>query len=287
MTLLRSSLLPLILVCCMAGAGCDRLPQGEPVAEVNEPDYAEGKRLLRQGNEQGALSAFTRVIHARPDAAPESHLEVGLLYLQEVKDPIAAIYHFRRYLELKPNSSERELIEQRIAVATRDFARTLPAQPLENQIMRNDLLDVVEKLQIENTRLKDEVAVLRAATSATGPVAQRQGANLSVSTLDPTPVVETQSTPPRAAPRFSPAPAETLQARPATSPTRPSTALPTPPPAAAAGRTHVVVKGDTLYNLARRYYNNSTRAKDIYAANRNQMRSENDLQIGMQLVIPQ
>ena len=280
MTTARSSLFTLILVCFFVGAGCDRMPKGEPVAEVNEPNYTEGKRLLRQGNEQGALSAFTRVIHARPDSAPESHLEVGLLYLQEVKDPIAAIYHFRRYLELKPNSSERELIEQRIAVATRDFARTLPAQPLENQMMRNDLLDVVEKLQIENTRLKDEVAVLRAATSASGPAALRQAANLSVTPADSPPVIGAESNPSRPVPRFTPAPAETLESRVVAEPTRPSATTP-------AGRIHVVVKGDTLYNLARRYYNNSSRAKDIFAANRNQMRTENDLQIGMQLVIPQ
>jgi len=47
-----------------------------------------------------------------------------------------------------------------------------------------------------------------------------------------------------------------------------------------------VVKGDTLYALARRYFQDSTRARDIYAANRNKMRSQNDLQVGMVLVIP-
>ncbi len=270
----------LLLATLMAGLGCDRLPKGERVAEINEPDYVEGQRLLRQGNEQAALAAFTRVIHARPDDSPESHLEVGLLFLQEVKDPIAAIYHFRRYLELKPNSQNRSLVEQRIEVATRDFARTLPAQPLENQMMRNDLLDVVERLQVENTRLKDEVAMLRAATSANGPSALRQTANVSVTpppSMTATNPATTSSTPSR----FTVAPEEQVVQRQVAPPTRPEAA------ATPSQRIHVVVKGDTLYSLARRYYNNSTRAKDIYAANRNQMRSENDLQIGMQLVIPQ
>lgn len=280
MPLFRVPLFVVSLALMLAGAGCDRLPKTEQVAEINEPDYVEGQRLLRQGNEQAALAAFTRVIHARPDDAPESHLEVGLLFLQEVKDPIAAIYHFRRYLELKPNSQSRDLVQQRIEVAIRDFARTLPAQPMENQMMRNDLLDVVERLQVENTRLKDEVAMLRAVTSADGPVALRQTANVSAARSSPAVVVDSPAESARPS-RFTAAPDEQAVQRQTAPPTRPTSALPT------SQRIHTVVKGDTLYSLARRYYRNSTRAKDIYAANRGQMRSQNDLQIGMQLVIPE
>ncbi len=271
-----------LLLAVFAAAGCDRLPKGEPVAEINEPDYVEGQRLLRQGNEQAALAAFTRVINARPQDAAESHLQLGLLYLEEVKDPITAIYHFRRYLELKPNSTNRDLVEQRIEVATRDFARTLPAQPLENQIMRNDLLDVVENLRVENTRLKDEVARLRESSSAGSPSALRQTANLSAAPTQTASLAPPENTANRGS-RFSAAPLETLEERPVTTPTRPSET----PAAATAQRVHTVAKGDTLYSLARRYYNNPSRAKDIYTANRNQMRSANDLQIGMRLVIPE
>ena len=263
--------LPVLLLGWGFFAGCNRLPDGETVAEVNEPAYEEGKRLIRQGREQAALAEFTRVIATRQDGAPESHLEVGLLYQLEVKDPIAAIYHFRRYLELKPNSPQADLVRGRIDVATRDFARTLPAQPLENQIIRKDLLDVVEKLQIENTRLKDEVATLRGNRSTSrGTVA-----DLSANNPSPPPARNQAATSP-----FSRAPISVETARP--TPQRPQR-----PEAAPTVRTHTVVKGDTLYALARRYYNDSTRAKDIYGANRNKMRSQNDLQVGMQLVIPQ
>lgn len=253
-------------------AGCNRLPEGEAIAEVNEPAYEEGKRLLKQGREQAALAAFTRVIQTRQDGAPESHLEVGLLYQLEIKDPITAIYHFRRYLELKPNSPQADLVRQRIDAATREFARTLPAQPLENQALRNDLLEVVEQLQRENTRLKDELAQLygsRATSQGTQTVQAPPPAAASTPAVTP----------------FSraPIPTDEQQARPVTRPTRPD--------AATAGtaeptRIHVVVKGDTLYALARHYYQDPSRAKDIYAANRNKMRSQNDLQLGMRLIIP-
>src|SRR5690606_37531444 len=143
-------------------AGCERPATGMLTAEIDEPAYRRGKELLRQGRNQEALAAFLNVIEQRGgDNAPESHLEVGLLYQQQIKDPIAAIYHYRRYTELKPNSPQADLVRQRIAAATRDFARTLPAQPLENQVMRNDLLEVVERLQRENVELKDQLAAAR------------------------------------------------------------------------------------------------------------------------------
>lgn len=270
---LRHFIIPFICVGLLL-AGCNRLPEGETVAEINEPAYEEGKRLIRQGREQAALASFTRVINTRKDGAPESHLEVGLLYETEVKDPIAAIYHFRRYLELKPNSPQADLVRGRIDGATRDFARTLPAQPLENQTLRNDLLDVVDQLQRENTRLKDEVATLRGNRSTSrGTVA-----DLSVGNARPMrPRLQTPTANPVSRSPISAAPerATSPPQRPATT----TTAEPT--------RMHTVVKGDTLYGLSRRYYQDSTRAKDIFAANRSKMKSQNDLQVGMRLVIPQ
>jgi nucleoid-associated protein YgaU len=48
-----------------------------------------------------------------------------------------------------------------------------------------------------------------------------------------------------------------------------------------------VGKGDTLFSLAQRYYGNKSRWRDIYAANRDVMKSEGDLRIGMEVKIPQ
>jgi len=49
----------------------------------------------------------------------------------------------------------------------------------------------------------------------------------------------------------------------------------------------VISKGDTLYSLAQKYYGNKSRWKDIYAANRDVMRSPDDYKVGMELKIPQ
>ena len=51
-------------------------------------------------------------------------------------------------------------------------------------------------------------------------------------------------------------------------------------------RTHTVVKGDTLYALARCYYDSAQRWKDIYEANRDRLTDPDLLLIGEVLVIP-
>ncbi len=55
---------------------------------------------------------------------------------------------------------------------------------------------------------------------------------------------------------------------------------------ASTRRTHTVAKGDTLFGIARRYYNNASRWKDIYEANRNVLSDPNKLYVGRDLVIP-
>lgn len=52
------------------------------------------------------------------------------------------------------------------------------------------------------------------------------------------------------------------------------------------GRTHVVAKGDTLFSLARKYYNDQRRWRDIYDANRGTISDPNMIRVGQQLVIP-
>jgi nucleoid-associated protein YgaU len=54
----------------------------------------------------------------------------------------------------------------------------------------------------------------------------------------------------------------------------------------AGGRKHVVQKGDTLYSLARKYYNNQSRWRDIRDANKKVIADPNKLKVGTELVIP-
>ena len=52
------------------------------------------------------------------------------------------------------------------------------------------------------------------------------------------------------------------------------------------GQTYQVQKGDTLYKLARRFYNDQSQWKIIWEANRARLGNPNNLRVGMKLIIP-
>ena len=272
-------------------AGCSEGDRVKTATEIDEPAYREGQALLKSGRRQEALTAFLKVIDKRGEDAPESHLEIGLLYAQHINDPLSAIYHFKKYLALRPNSPQAPLIRQRIDAATLEFARTLPAQPLENQLQRVDLVAAIDKLKQENEALKQELADVKAGRASAATPLAAPG--------ELTPVVSTSAAAQDFS--FSPGAVPTVRTRPPAPVTRPATATPTrpvtatptrpgpvqPPAPAAGNRRHTVGPGDTLFKLAQQYYGDRSRWKDIFEANRNVMKSKDDpLKIGTVLRIP-
>lgn len=275
----------------MGLAGCGGNDRLSYATEIDEPFYREGQSLLKTGRKQEALSAFLKVIEQRGDDAPESHLEVGLLYLQHINDPLAAIYHFKKFLALRPNSPQASLVRQRIDSAIREFARTLPAQPLENKLQRVDLVATLDRLQQENERLKQQLADLQAGRadstlladrgpSGSAPAAVAVDANRPVSfNFDPMPVVHTQKPVLTSAPVRANIPPATTAAKPAQKP-------PVATPSTRSARKYIVRPGDTLVKISQQLYGTKTRYKDIFNANRGVMKSDSDLKVGMELTIP-
>ncbi|HLO42124.1 MAG TPA: LysM peptidoglycan-binding domain-containing protein [Phycisphaerales bacterium] len=51
-------------------------------------------------------------------------------------------------------------------------------------------------------------------------------------------------------------------------------------------KTHTIVSGDTLSGIAKQYYGTTAYAKRIYEANTDRLRNENDLKLGLELLIP-
>ncbi len=52
------------------------------------------------------------------------------------------------------------------------------------------------------------------------------------------------------------------------------------------GQFHIVRARDTLYGIARQYYNDPRQWKNIYEANRDQLSNPNLIKVGMKLIIP-
>ena len=281
----------LALLALALTVGCERRETLSFSSETEEPYYREGQQLSKQGRNQEALNAYLKVISKRDDTAPESHLEAGLILQRHMKNYIAAIYHFRRYLELQPNSRQAVYVVGLIHSAEREYARTIHPAPLESQAERLESQDQIDRLLRENDQLRAELAAVRAGV-ATAPVQSRSTLSATgepmISIVTPPADVPAATTADDSPVTYAPvqaAPADdapVVQRVPLPKPTRPS-AKPTAP---TSGRRHTVVKGDTLFSLAQKYYGNRSKWRDIYDANRDVLPSENSLKLGMDVKIP-
>ena len=249
---LVASLFALIALCACAPNGL------EVVGETDEKQYQLAKDYQGQGRTEEALSAFLRVIDARRDA-PESHFEAGYIYLNSMKDPVKAIYHFDRYLQFKPQSPQATQVRQLIETAQKEFARQLPAHPYQGELDRIDLMELVKSLKLENDSLTRDLAAAQQRVQQLENVVG--GAR-----------------------RVPPAQA-TVAGQRSRTPTQVQAVTPTPDPASAP-RSYTVKSGDSLSSISRAVYGTPSRWIDIYQANRDRLSSENALKVGQDLRIP-
>ncbi|MGH7959758.1 MAG: LysM peptidoglycan-binding domain-containing protein [Opitutaceae bacterium] len=273
----------------LAGAACSDRNRAQLPAETDEPYYVQGKQLIRQGRNPEALTLFLKVIDRRGErGAPESHLEAGSIYLKHTRDPVEAYHHFRKYLDLQPNSKEAVGVRGMVEDAKREFARTLPARPLDDQSLKMQADDAIEKLRRENEELRAQIATLR-GTSAIPVTRAAPIITLPANVQPPAPsppvaTVVNSPNPPAHAPKTTAAPTTMFQT-PVAPPPGTRTSAPTRP-GASATRTHTVAPKDTLYGISMKYFGNGRQVDAIYQANRDQMRSKEDVRPGMTLRLP-
>ena len=268
-----------VLVLGLSGCGVEN---GSLGPETDDSGYRDAKQLENQGRMDEALAAYLKVIAKRgEDSSPESHLDAAGIYLNYVKDPIYAIYHFRKYLELEPNSRQAGAVKGQIDAARREFARTIPGwQPTDSPSAQFAMPDDYDSLRRQNAELKAEIASLSVGqpgnsliTHTSSDANAQPAIQVPPSDANPIKLAPMDQPPIQAVAQTDNADQVPIQDRPATKPT---------PPPASSGRTYTVVKGDTLFSLARKFYKNPSRWKDISAANGN-IRS---LTPGTQIRIP-
>jgi LysM repeat protein len=142
---------------CLWLCGCGRAAKCGG-GELSDAEYHAAVQLIREGNEEGALPLFLRVI-ARNSCAANSHLYAGRIYLTKLNDPIYAIYHFREYLSQRKNTKEAAVVKQLIDTAKKNFIRSLPGQS-DGLETHAELIEIARRLREENIALK---RALRAA----------------------------------------------------------------------------------------------------------------------------
>lgn len=130
-----------LAACCLALAGCDQLFQDDSARGAEE-----AQKKYNEGNYTAAILAYESALDGSPKSA-DIHFRLGLIYDDKLKEPVSAVHHFQRYLDLAPGGSH--------ARDARNFIRDDELK-LVTSISKGALMT-----QEESVRLKNENLTLR------------------------------------------------------------------------------------------------------------------------------
>lgn len=239
-----SCALMLFAICSM---GCSRrvgLADGE---EMTHPMMGKATALEQSGDLDGASRIYRVLLEKHPEMG-RAHLGLALLLDRPNGDSVRAIYHYQRYLEIRPETEKRDMIEGRIKAATASLVRTVYATeasvPKRLAQLENENRELRVRCANLETRLKYSQLTLANMRSRQVKLAKTAERSLNQGGLSSTDI------------------------RPAV-------------------RTVRVQGNDTLRRISMRVYGSQDRWQEIYEANRDILRRPEDVRTGQVLVIPE
>lgn len=211
---------------------------------------AKVEEQATEAEKAGDFSRAVRLYESLLDGTSETakvHYSLALLYDDKLKDPVSALHHFRRYLRMSEDAKSKKEVGQFIQRIELEMA----AGAADGGIMTKR---EAARLKNDNLRLQQQVTQLQAelAEARKRPSAK----DAAKASRDP----KGFSTVPRTAEAEKLVGKETW--------------------------TYLVQPGDTLASIARKFYKNSQRWKDIADANQNQLNGTVNLKVGQTLIIP-
>lgn len=167
--------------------GCVPEGQGE-LDEEKEPHFIEGRNAIKSLDFKGAIEEFEKALEVNPHNS-RAHDQLGWLYEEKESDPAAAIYHYQKYLKLRPASHNAEVIRQHIMNCKQDLAKTVLPLPITPGMQRqfDQVQDEMKRLKEENERLKAAYYAALRSQVATNPPAPT-GSPIRVTPLPPLPI---------------------------------------------------------------------------------------------------
>jgi LysM repeat protein len=198
--------------------------------EEKESHFLAGKSRVSTLDFKGAIESFERALEVNPHSAA-AHFELGCLF--EEPDPAAAIYHYEKYLKLRAEAPNGDVVKQRITTCKQELARNVSLGPLTERQQRD-----LEQLTIDNKALAEKVKSLGEELEKWRLYA------LSLQSLTNSGrAVGTRAIGIAPSPTSTPVMLSSLGSNSARNTSESTTAL----------RTHTVRSGETLTTIARRY----------------------------------
>ncbi|HEY0258125.1 MAG TPA: hypothetical protein VGC39_11825, partial [Candidatus Methylacidiphilales bacterium] len=151
----------IVLTASLALVGCDVPNKTETqYDDSRNPNYKQAQQDLDNNNPDAAIADYENALAANSKLAM-AHYQLGVIYADKKADPVGAIFHFKRYLELAPTSDKADQVKALIDKQSQAFAASLPNSPAQSA-------DDYAKLQGDNAALKKQV------DDATHTIAQLQ-----------------------------------------------------------------------------------------------------------------
>jgi len=141
-----------VALCLALLAGCSRAP--DESREARDRNLRRAASAEREQDIDQAIAWCEKALKRRPDLAL-AHRKLGLMLQNVRQDYVAALYHYNRYLQLRPESEYRDDIEGFIQTCRLSYAAQISTSPdeLKRELQARDK-------QIK--RLSQELAALRA-----------------------------------------------------------------------------------------------------------------------------
>jgi tetratricopeptide (TPR) repeat protein len=146
--------------------------------EMQQADMQFAYKLLENNKKMEAAEIFQKVLYNNPDNS-RAHLELAIIYHQ-TNDFINAMYHYRQYGKLQPDSQKFELAAEQLRLAVKEFTwvqnqraerRTPQEEPEPEQ---NSNTNIIEVLKNQNLTLTDEIKSLKTKITSLEKTVQSQ-----------------------------------------------------------------------------------------------------------------
>ena len=116
----------------------------------------EARKYLEDEKYKEAEATYKKALDENPLIA-RPHLDLAIIYQQHIINHIHAIYHYDRYLELRPDTEKKEFIkEQRLKVARMLASAFLNASPEVKRLIEQNQKLVAEVKRLRGTSNTDD-----------------------------------------------------------------------------------------------------------------------------------
>jgi LysM repeat protein len=144
--------LPLCLAVVVLSA-CNKDAESSDAAEERNPLVKAGQAYMEQQHWDEAEQAFKEALDSHPMMA-RPHLDLALIYQQYKPNYVHSIYHYDRYLELRPESEKAEFITEQKTKLQQAVANNI----IKESVQVKQVLDELDRLRKENASLKKQLA---------------------------------------------------------------------------------------------------------------------------------